>query len=85
MARGWESKSVEAQQSELRDKSLSSSKTRMSPEQAALFREKEKLRLSRSRVLQQIEASSSPRLRQVLEDALADLDRKLRELSGSRG
>ncbi len=81
MARGWESKSVEQQQSEVREKATSSSQNRMSPEQAAAFREKEKLRLSRSRVMQQIEASSNPRLREVLEHALADLDRKLEELS----
>jgi len=50
----------------------------MSPEEAARWREEESLRLSRQRVLQQIEASQSSRHRKLLEDSLADLDEKLR-------
>ena len=42
MARGWESKSVEAQQDEARDKS-SQSRPAMSPEEAARWREEESL------------------------------------------
>jgi hypothetical protein len=80
MARGWESKSVEAQQSDAQEKSPLS-KARMSPEQASLFREKEKLHLARSRVLQQMENSTNPKLRKMLENALYDLDQKLRQLS----
>ena len=78
MARGWESKSVEAQQDEARDKS-SQRRPAMSPEEAARWREKESLRLSRKRVLQQLESSTNPRHRKLLEEALADLDRKLSE------
>jgi hypothetical protein len=78
MARGWESKSVEAQQDEARDKS-SQRRPAMSPEQAARWREQESLRLSRKRVLHQLEASTNPRHRKLLEEALADLDRKLDE------
>lgn len=76
MARGWESKSVEAQQAEASDKSAKP-RPPMSAEEAARFREKENLRLSRQRVLQQLEASTNPRHRQMLEDSLADLDEKL--------
>ena len=50
----------------------------MSAEQAARAREHESLRLSRQRVLQQLEATLIPRHRQLLEAALADLDEKLR-------
>ncbi|MGA2745420.1 MAG: hypothetical protein ABSE44_12075 [Candidatus Sulfotelmatobacter sp.] len=79
MARGWESKSVEAQQAEASDKSAKPHPA-MSAERAALWREQECLRLSRQRVLQQMEASQNPRHRKLLEDALADLDEKLRML-----
>jgi hypothetical protein len=77
MARGWESKSVEAQQAEASDRSAKPRPT-MNPEEAVRWREKESLRLSRQRVLQQMEASQNPRHRKLLEDALADLDEKLR-------
>jgi hypothetical protein len=73
MARGWESKSVEAQQAEASHKSVKP-RARMSPEEAARWREKESLRLSRQRVLQQLEASQNPRHRKLLEDSLATLD-----------
>ncbi|HET7891690.1 MAG TPA: hypothetical protein VFL34_09195 [Candidatus Sulfotelmatobacter sp.] len=76
MARGWESKSVEAQQDEARDKS-SKRPPAMSAEEAVRFREKESLRLSRKRVLQQLAATTNPRHRKLLEEALADLERKL--------
>lgn len=79
MARGWESKSVEAQQAEAGAES-SKPRPRMSADEAAAFRERESLRLSRQRVLQQTEATSNPRHRKLLEDALADLDEKLRKL-----
>lgn len=51
----------------------------MSAEEAATFREMESLRLSRQRVLQQLAVSSNPRHRQLLEQALADLDQRLAE------
>jgi hypothetical protein len=79
VARGWESKSVEAQQEEAKDKG-NQRRVTMSVEEAAVFREKENLRLSRQRVLQQIEASTNPRHREVLKAALADLDGKLLRL-----
>jgi hypothetical protein len=77
VARGWESKSVEAQQAEASDRSAKP-RPAMNAEEAARWREKEGLRLSRQRVLQQIEASQNPRHRKLLEDALADLEEKLR-------
>jgi hypothetical protein len=78
MARGWESKSVEAQQAEASDKSAKP-RPKLSSEEAARWREKESLRLSRQRVLQQLEVSQNPRHRKLLEDSLATLDAKLRE------
>ena len=76
MARGWESKSVEQQQAEAIDKSAKK-RSPMSPEEASRWRKKESLRLSRQRVLQQLDASQNPRHRKLLEDALADLDERL--------
>jgi hypothetical protein len=76
MARGWESKSVEAQQAEAQDSS-SASRSRLSPEQAARAREHETLRLSRQQVLQQLHKTQNPRHRKLLEDALAELDAKI--------
>jgi hypothetical protein len=76
MARGWESKSVEAQQSEAMQKP-SESRPRLSREAAAHERERETLRLARQRVLQQLKKSENPRHRALLENELADLNRKL--------
>jgi hypothetical protein len=78
MARGWESKSVEAQQAEANDKSAKPH-ARMSADEAARWREKENLRLSRQQVLQQLEASQNPRHRKLLEDTLADLEEKIKK------
>lgn len=55
---------------------------KMSPEEAAHSRVRENLRLSRLNVLRQLEASQNPRHRQLLEETLLDLDRKL-ELEAS--
>lgn len=76
MARGWESKSVEAQQAEATDKS-SKPRPKLTPEAAARVRDREILRLSRQRVLQQLERTQNPRHLQLLRDELADLDQKL--------
>ena len=80
VARGWESKSVVAQQAEASDKSAKH-RMKLSPEAAARLRDRENLRLARQRVLQQIEAAQNPRHRQLLQEALADLDSKLKRLA----
>ena len=82
MARGWESKSVEAQQSEA-DEKPAHSRPRLTAEAAARLRERESLRLSRQRVLQQLERAANPRLRLLLESELADLDQKLAAMTSS--
>jgi hypothetical protein len=78
MARGWESKSVEEQQSAANTKN--ESKQRLTPEQAALKQEKDAIHLSRQRILQQLESVQNPRHRQMLESALADLDARFARL-----
>ena len=81
VARGWESKSVEGQQADASEKPAPG-RPRLSAEEAAHWRDMENLRLSRQRVLQQLEASPNPRHRQLLEEALADLDEKLKQAEG---
>ena len=76
MARGWESKSVEAQQADASEKPAKP-RPKLSPAEADKVRQKEGLRLSRQRIMQQLEASQNPRHRKILEDTLADLDQKL--------
>jgi hypothetical protein len=76
MARGWESKSVEAQQAEAGVKSAKV-RTRLSAEDAARLRERESLRLSRQQVVEQLAAAQNQRHRELLQTALAELNRKL--------
>jgi hypothetical protein len=79
MARGWESKSVEAQQADAAD-GKNEPKQRLTAEQAARLRQLEGVRLSRKRVLQQLETTRDPRLREMLAAALAELDKKILRL-----
>jgi len=81
MARGWESKSIEQQQAEASQQTQSPPRPPISPEQAARLRQLDGLRLSRARILQQLQASQNPRHRQVLEAALADLDHQIQFLA----
>ena len=79
MARGWESKSVEEQQAQAVS-NASPSGPPLTPAQIAVARRKQGLVLSRQHVLQQLEAAKNPRHREVLQNALADLDRQLAQL-----
>jgi len=76
MARGWESKSVEQQQED-RLEQPKEPRPAVSPEQQERNRKREGLALSRKRLMQQLETASNPRHRQMLEEALVDLDRQL--------
>jgi hypothetical protein len=78
MARGWESKSVEEQQSAA--KAQVESKQRLTAQQAAQTQEREAIALSRRRVLQQLQEVQNPRHRQMLEIALSELDERLARL-----
>ncbi len=80
MARGWESKSVEAQQADaITDKTTA--KPRLTREEAAQLREQENLRLARTRILQQLASASSPRYRALLQETLKDLEDRLQGLA----
>jgi hypothetical protein len=78
MARGWESKSVEEQQSQARTPSTHG--PRLTPEQKARQRQIESLGLSRKRVLQQLATIHNPRHRALLQAELASLDSQLAQL-----
>jgi hypothetical protein len=82
MARGWESKSVEAQ---IEDNQSTSSKQDslkpLSPEEVHRQSRRANLQLSRQRILQQLESSTNQRYSDMLRHSLADLDGQLK--SGS--
>jgi hypothetical protein len=84
MARGWESKSVEAQQDEAVGKTTSE-KPRLTPEEVGRLREREAVRLSLQSVVQRLQHSRDPRHRAMLEQARADLTRKIQALGACDG
>ncbi|HEY6303042.1 MAG TPA: hypothetical protein VIX14_08240 [Terriglobales bacterium] len=76
MARGWESKSVEQQQEGMSERPKTV-RARISTDEQQRNRKREGLLLSRGRLTQQLQAASNPRHRQMLERAIAELDRQL--------
>jgi hypothetical protein len=76
MARGWESKSVEQQQEELADRRKQPGPP-VPHEEQQRNRKREGLRLSRENLVQQLKAAANPKHRQMLEEAIAELDRQL--------
>jgi hypothetical protein len=76
MARGWESKSVEQQQEEMSEQRKTARPT-ISPYEQQRNRKREGLLLSRKRLTQQLQAAGNARHRQMLEQAIAELDRQL--------
>jgi hypothetical protein len=78
MARGWESKSVEQQQEERAERRQSARALGSpSPPEQQRNRKREGLLLSRGRLTRQLEAATNPRRRQMLEQAITELDRQL--------
>jgi hypothetical protein len=77
MARGFESKSVESQQS---SDPRADRGADLTPEERVLRQKRQSLELSRRRVLQDLEAAGSPVRRASLEQALAFLDEEIRKL-----
>jgi hypothetical protein len=76
MARGWESKSVEQQQEEM-SQQRKTVRAPVSPDEQQRNRKREGLLLSRKRLTQQLQAAGNSRHRQMLEQAIAELDRQL--------
>ena len=78
MARGWESKSVEAQIDMAAQAHSSAVLDRtVNPQKLDAIRKKENLVLSRTRVVHDLECAQNPRYKAVLTKALADLDAQL--------
>jgi hypothetical protein len=78
MARGWESKSIESQQEEVREESVQAAKSRKGEEKHS--RERDLLQLARTSITQKLEATENPRYREQLNRALTDLDKQLKAL-----
>jgi hypothetical protein len=76
MSRGWESKSVEEQQSQAAAPKPAAANN--NAETAERKRQRQSLELQRERILS--ERTSSPHRRSALENALADVEEKLAEL-----
>jgi hypothetical protein len=81
MARGWESKSVEAQIDMAETRSAAATAKVLSQETLDLLRKKESLLMSRTRVVRDLENAQNPRYKAVLSKALADLDAQLTTLA----
>jgi hypothetical protein len=79
MARGWESKSVEAQQDAAADRTRVA--PAVSPEEAARRTERNTLMLARTRALTDLQTACAPAHRAMLEAAIADLDEKIAKLT----
>jgi hypothetical protein len=81
MARGWESKSVEAQMENAHDNQIQGAKQPVTDEERKRKRERDGLKLSRAYVLHQIEASTNQRYVETLRKALDEIEQKLAELN----
>jgi hypothetical protein len=82
MARGWESKSIEAQQeaaAERRTKTAS-----ITLEEGKRLAERATLSLARTRALADLQCACAPAHRAMLEQAIADLDRRIADLENPK-
>jgi len=75
MARGWESKSVEAQQEQAAEKTTL--RPRLTLEEQEQQRQREGILLSRKRLVEQLSSAQNPRYQKLLKDALRELDERL--------
>src|ERR1022692_480398 len=81
MARGWESKSVEAQIDMAEAQSATIQTIAPSPDTLELIRKKENILLSRTRVVRDLDSAQNPRYKAVLTKALAELDAQLTSIA----
>ena len=80
MARGWESKDVEAQVELKKTVMEAQSKALKTAEQVRRDSEKRDLQLSRTRIQNDLQVATNPNHRKSLEAALAFLDKKIEDL-----
>ncbi len=77
MARGWESKAVADQIEEGESRRQNARKSAPTPEQRKLKEQLESLKLSRSRLLQQLEHARHPAHRDVLLNGLKAVEKEI--------
>ena len=82
MARGWESKAVEAQQDSAVNQQPKAS-ARVSAEEIARRSQRATLSLARTRALADLQRACAPAHRAMLEQAIAELDRKIAALDAN--
>jgi len=81
MARGWESKAVADQIEEEESRQQRASQIETTPEQRMLKDRLDSLKLSRSRLLQQLERVTHPAHRNVLLNGLKAVEKEIDEVS----
>jgi TATA-binding protein-associated factor Taf7 len=81
MARGWESKSVADQIEEVSSRQRDPRNPEPTPEERKLKDQLESLKLSRSRLLQQLEHARHPAHRDVLLNGLKAVEKEIEEVS----
>jgi hypothetical protein len=81
MARGWESKAVEAQIDLAEIHHPTKQESAPDPETLELIRKKENILLSRTRVVRELDTAQNPRYKAVLAKALAELDAQLTSIA----
>ena len=81
MARGWESKAVADQIEERKSRTQQPCETEVTTEQRLLKEHLDSLKLSRSRLLQQLEHARHPAHRNVLLNGLKAVEREIEEVS----
>lgn len=79
VARGWESKAIEAQQDEAAERNRPA-RARLTREEREHLQKIESLRLSLENVKQQLERTQQGRRRAVLERAKAELEERIQQL-----
>jgi|SRR5678816_655241 hypothetical protein len=82
MARGWESKSIEAQQEEAAERRTRTAA--ITPEEASRLAERATLSLARTRALSDLQCARAPAHRAMLEQAITDLDRRIADLDNPK-
>jgi hypothetical protein len=81
MARGWESKSVEEQQSQAQQQTVSQEEKDAAKRQNAdKLRKIQALKLNRARINEQIERSTNDRYKELLGRELEHVDQELKQL-----
>jgi hypothetical protein len=80
MARGFDSKFVEAQQEEAQRRSSASPQPTLTPEDRVREQRRRALELTRTRTQQDLSRAVLPAHRRMLEEAIAALDQQIEQL-----